>query len=158
MTKMEIDNLSFQIIIAAIEVHKNLGASLLESVYHECMKEELRLRKINFHTEKIVPIIYKWNQLEANLRCDLYVENLIVVELKSTVKMHKFFEKKILNYNNLLNAPKGILINFNCKNIFKEGQKTFVNEIYRNFRKAMFICCQSVTIFIHNSKLMCLCV
>lgn len=132
MTKKEIDNLSFQIIGAAIEVHKNLGAGLLESVYHECMKEELRLRKINFHTEKIVSIIYKGNQLEANLRCDLYVENLIVVELKSTLEMHKVCESQILTYMNLLYAPKGILINFNCKNIFKEGQKTFVNEIYRN--------------------------
>ena len=132
MTKKEIDNLSFQIIGAAIEVHKNLGAGLLESVYHECMKEELRLRKINFHTEKKVPIIYKGNQLEANLRCDLYIENQIVVELKSTLEMNKVFESQILTYMNLLNAPKGILINFNCKNIFKEGQKTFVNEIYRN--------------------------
>ena len=125
MTKKGIDDLSFQIIGAAIEVHKNLGAGLLESVYHECMKEELRLRKI-------VPIIYKGNQLEANLRCDLYVENLIVVELKSTVEMHKVFESQILTYMNLLNAPKGILINFNCKNKLKERQKTFVNEIYRN--------------------------
>ena len=132
MTKKEIDDLSFQIIGAAIEVHKNLGAGLLESVYHECMKEELRLRKINFHTEKTVPIIYKGNQLEASLRCDLYIENLIVVELKSTLEMNKVFESQILTYINLLNAPKGILINFNCKNIFKEGQKTFVNEIYRN--------------------------
>ena len=132
MTKKDIDNLSFQIIGAAIEVHKNLGAGLLESVYHECMKEELRLRKINFHTEKKVPIIYKGNQLEANLRCDLYIENQIVVELKSTLEMNKVFESQILTYMNLLNAPKGILINFNCKNIFKEGQKTFVNEIYRN--------------------------
>ena len=132
MTKKEIDDLSFQIIGAAIEVHKNLGAGLLESVYHECMKEELRLRKINFHTEKTVPIIYKGNQLEASLRCDLYIENLIVVELKSTLEMNKVFESQILTYMNLLNAPKGILINFNCKIIFKEGQKTFVNEIYRN--------------------------
>ena len=130
MTKKDIDNLSFQIIGAAIEVHKNLGAGLLESVYHECMKEELRLRKINFHTEKIVPIIYKGNQLEANLRCDLYIENLIVVELKSTVEVHKVFDSQILTYMNLLNAPKGILINFNVTNIFKEGQQTFVNKYY----------------------------
>jgi GxxExxY protein len=79
-----------------------------------------------------VPIIYKGNRLEASLRCDLYIENNIVVELKSTLEMHKVFESQILTYMNLLNAPKGILINFNCKNIFKEGQKTFVNEIYIN--------------------------
>ena len=123
MTKKDIDNLSFQIIGAAIEVHKNLGAGLLESVYHECMKEELRLRKINFHTEKIVPIIYKGTQLEASLRYDLYIENLIVVELKSILGMNKVFESQILTYMNLLNAPKGILINFNCKKYFKRRTK-----------------------------------
>ncbi|WP_363315803.1 GxxExxY protein [Flavobacterium sp.] len=77
-------------------------------------------------------LFIKGNRLEASLRCDLYIENNIVVELKSTLEMHKVFESQILTYMNLLNAPKGILINFNCKNIFKEGQKTFVNEIYRN--------------------------
>ena len=131
MTKKGIDDLSFQIIGAAIEVHKNLGAGLLESVYHECMKEELRLRKINFHTEKKVPIIYKGNQLEASLRCDLYIENCLVIELKSVSELNTAFEAQLLTYMKLLKAPKGILINFNCSNIFAEGQKTYVNEYFK---------------------------
>ena len=134
ITKKEIDGLTFQIIGAAIEVHKNVGRGLLESVYHECMKEELKLRKLNFITEKRVPLIYKGKELEANFRCDLLVENIIVVELKSVLEMNKIFEAQILTYMNLLQVPKGIIINFNCFNVFKEGQKTFVNEIYRNLK------------------------
>jgi GxxExxY protein len=134
ITKREIDDLSFQIIGAAIEVHKNVGRGLLESVYHECMKEELKLRKLNFITEKRVPLIYKGNELDVNFRCDLLVENKIVVELKSVLEMNKIFEAQILTYMNLLHVPKGVLVNFNCYNVFKDGQKTFVNDVYRNLK------------------------
>jgi GxxExxY protein len=62
------------------------------------------------------------------------VENSIVVELKSVIGIHPIFESQVLTYMNLLHVPKGILINFNSDNIFKNGQKTFVNEIYRNLK------------------------
>jgi GxxExxY protein len=132
--KEYIDKLSFDIIGAAIEVHKFIGKGLLESVYHECMKEELKFRKLNFETEKNIPIIYRDKKLTSNFRCDLLVENCIVVELKSVVGVHPVFESQVLTYMNLLKVPKGILINFNSNNIFKDGQKTFVNEIYRNLK------------------------
>ncbi len=132
--KKHIDKLSFDIIGAAIEVHKFIGKGLLESVYHECMKEELRFRKLNFETEKNIPIIYREKKLSSNFRCDLLVENCIVVELKSVVGAQPIFESQVMTYMNLLKVPKGILINFNSNNIFKDGQKTFVNEIYRNLK------------------------
>ena len=134
MNKENLDKLSFDIIGAAIEVHKFLGKGLLESVYHECMKEELRFRKLNFETEKNIPITYREKKLSSNFRCDLLVENCVVVELKSVVGAHPIFESQVMTYMNLLKVPKGILINFNSNNIFKEGQKTFVNEIYRNLK------------------------
>lgn len=134
ITRKEIDDLTFQIIGAAIEVHKNVGRGLLESVYHECMKEELKLRKLNFITEKKVPLTYKEKELNVNFRCDLFVENKIVVELKSVLEMNKVYEAQVLTYMNLLQVPKGILINFNCYNLFKDGQKTFVNDIYRKLK------------------------
>jgi len=93
------------------------------------------LRKINFISEMSIPLMYKNKELEANFRCDLFVENSIIVELKSVTEMHPFFEAQLLNYMKLLKAPKGILINFNCFNIFKEGQKTMVNEYYKNLPK-----------------------
>lgn len=135
MTQKYLDNLTYSIIGAAIEVHKIMGRGLLESVYHQCLKEELTLRNINFISEMKIPIIYKEKELESDFRCDLFVENAVIVELKSTLNSHPIFEAKLLNYMNLIKSPKGILINFNCNNIFKEGQKTFVNDYYKKMSK-----------------------
>lgn len=112
-----------------------MGRGLLESVYHQCLIEELNHRKINFLTEMKVPVIYKGKSLDINFRCDLFVENCLVVEIKSVIDIHKITEAQLLNYMNLLKAPKGILINFNCRNIFNEGQKTYVNEYFKKLSK-----------------------
>lgn len=117
---------------AAIEVHKALGADLLESVYHECIKHELSHRNISFQTELIVPINFKNIILDAELRCDLFIEKCLAVELKSVAELLPVNEAQLLTYMKLLKAPKGILINFNCVNLFKQGQKTFVDELFRN--------------------------
>ncbi|GGD27663.1 hypothetical protein GCM10011343_17290 [Flavobacterium orientale] len=61
----------------------------------------------------------------------MFVENCLVVEIKSIVDINKVIEAQLLNYMKLLKAPKGILINFNCSNIFNEGQKTYVNEYFK---------------------------
>lgn len=131
ITQKYLDELTYEIVGSAIEVHKIMGKGLLESVYHQCLKEELTYRKINFISEMKIPVIYKDKILEADFRCDLYIENSIVVELKSVFEMHPMFEAKLLNYMKLLKSPKGVLINFNCFNIFKEGQKTYVNEYFK---------------------------
>jgi GxxExxY protein len=132
MTKKEIDRLSYEIIGCAIEVHKFMGNGLLESVYHQCMIEELTHRKINFCTEFKIPVTYKNKLLNVDFRCDFFIENILVLELKHVNELIGVHEAQLLNYMNLLKAPKGILINFNCSNIFKEGQKTFVNEYFKN--------------------------
>jgi len=132
LTKKHLDDLTYEIIGAAIEVHKIMGRGLLENVYHECLKEELRHRKINFLTEMKIPVIYKGKTIGIDFRCDLFIEQCIVVELKSIQEIVPVHEAQILTYMNLLKCPKGILINFNCSNIFGEGQKTFVN---RHFSK-----------------------
>ncbi len=132
ITKKYLDKLTYEVMGAAIEVHKSVGAGLLESVYHQCLKYELGLRKISFLTEMIVPVHFKRLQLETELRCDLFVENCLAVELKAVSTLAPIHEAQLLTYMKLLNAPKGILINFNCVNLFKEGQKTFVNEFFRN--------------------------
>ena len=121
----------YQVNGAAIEVHKNIGTGLLENVYHQCLKKELELRKINFSSEPEIPLKYKGYELESKLRCDLFIENTLVVELKSVVEINPIFEAQLLTYMNLLKAPIGLLINFNVKNIYYEGQKTMVNEYYR---------------------------
>ncbi|HQZ83370.1 MAG TPA: GxxExxY protein [Pyrinomonadaceae bacterium] len=131
MTKKLLDKLTYEVIGAAIEVHKAIGPGLLESVYHECLKHELRLRAVRFATELIVPVRFKGINLETDLRCDLLIEGILVVELKSVAALTPIHEAQLLTYMKLLEAPKGLLVNFNCVNIFKEGQKTFVNEFFR---------------------------
>lgn len=112
-----------------------MGRGLLENVYHESLKEEFIHRKIIFLSEMKVPVVYKNKELKTSFRCDLFVENNIVVELKSVSDWHPMFEAKLLNYMKLLKYPKGIIINFNCYNLFKEVQKTFVNEHYKKLLK-----------------------
>jgi len=62
----------------------------------------------------------------------LYVDEVIVVELKAVDLFHPIHEAKLLTYMRLLDAPKGILINFNVVNLYRDGQKTFVNDLFRN--------------------------
>lgn len=133
MTKKVIDQLTYEIIGAAIEVHKALGPGLLESVYHKCLIHELTLRGIGFVSEQYIELEYKGINVGADLRCDLFVEDLIVVELKAVKEVEPIHEAVLLTYIKLLEAPKGILINFNVTNIFKEGQKTYVNEYFYDY-------------------------
>lgn len=131
MTKKELNDLTYLIIGAAIQVHKNLGPGLLESVYHKCLKHELNLRNLKHQSEFIVPIAYKGIDIAADLRCDFVIEDTVVVELKAVSEIVPIFEAQLLTYMKLLKKPKGILINFNCLNLFDDGQKTFVNEFFR---------------------------
>ncbi|MDP1747391.1 MAG: GxxExxY protein [Bacteroidota bacterium] len=130
ITQKHLDELTYEVVGAAIEVHKIMGRGLLESVYHQCLKEELLHRKIKFLTEMRIPVLYKNKELEIDFRCDLFVEQCLVVELKAVQEMTNVFEAQLLTYMKLLKSPKGILINFNCTNIFKQGQKTYVNEYF----------------------------
>lgn len=89
------------------------------------------MRKINYSSELQIPLTDKGFELESKLRCDLFIENSLVVELKSVVEINPIFDVQLLSYMSLLKAPMGLLINFGVKNIYYEGQKTMVNEYYR---------------------------
>src|SRR5690349_4635791 len=116
MTKKYLDNLTRAIIGAAIEVHKIIGPGQLESIYHACMMEELRLRGIKFVSEKPILINYKGKKLDSEMRCDLFVEDCITVELKAITALTPINTVQTLSYMHFLNSPKGVLINFNCSN------------------------------------------
>jgi GxxExxY protein len=132
ITKSYLTDLVYKVNGAAIEVHKQLGPGLLESVYHKCLKKELELRDIQFQSEVVVSVNYKGLKLDTELRCDLVVEGVLPVELKAVQNILPVHEAQLMTYMNLLNSPEGLLINFNVTNIFKEGQKTYVNELYRD--------------------------
>lgn len=130
VTKTYLKELTYEVIGSAIEVHKAMGPGLLESVYQECMAIELRLRGINYESEMNIPVLYKGERVATKLRFDLFIEGCLVTELKAAKEIIPIDEAQVMSYMNLLQAPKGLIINFNVVNIFKEGQKTFVNKYY----------------------------
>ena len=130
ITQSYLTDLTYKINGACIEVHKYLGPGLLESVYCEALKEEFALRNINFKSEFRIDVIFKEKVLNCDFRCDFLIEEIIVLEIKSVKRIEDIHKAQLLNYMGLLKAPKGILINFNVKNIFHEGQETFVNKYY----------------------------
>lgn len=131
MDRVTLKNLVYKVNGAAIEVHKSLGPGLLESVYHKCLKHELTIREVGFKSEMLVPVYYKDLLIETELYCDLFIEGYLVVELKAIEKVLPIHEAQLLTYMKLLDAPMGLMINFNCLNIYEAGQKTYVNELYR---------------------------
>ena len=131
-SKKFIDNLEYDVTGACIEVHKSVGPGLLESVYHRCLERELQLRSISFKSEDIIDVIYKDMIINTALRIDFLIESCLILELKTVDSFHPVHEAQILTYMKLSNAPKGLLINFNCTNIIQNGKKTFVNELYRD--------------------------
>ena len=131
MTQQEINKLSYDIIGFAIEVHKELGPGLLESVYEKCLAHLLLFNGHKVTRQQSVPIKFRGLDLDCELRFDLMVDDLIIVELKTVEELIPIHDAQLLTYLKLLKKPKGILINFNCSNIFKEGQRTFVTEYFR---------------------------
>lgn len=132
ITKKYLDDLTYKIIGAAIEVHKEMGSALTESSYHKCMAREFLIQNIQNESEKTVHLNYKGLNLSDPLRCDFLVENQIVVELKTVKTILEIHEAQLISYMELLKKPKGILINFHVTNIAYGGQKTYVNEYFRN--------------------------
>lgn len=130
LTKTYVDNLTYQVNGAIIEVHKHLGPGLLESVYHKCLKYEFDLRGIGYLSEINLPFHYKELDLTSDFRCDMLIENCIMLKLKAVQEIIPYFKSKIINHMLLGEIPKGILVNFNVTNIMKEGHYTFINKFY----------------------------
>ena len=107
------ESLTENIIGAAIEVHRHIGPGLLESVYEECMSEELRLRKVPFRCQIELPIIYKGRETGGKYRIDLVVADEVVVELKAVERLLSVHEAQRLTYLRLTGKHVGLLINFN---------------------------------------------
>ena len=116
------DKLSNLIIGAAIEVHKSLGAGLLESAYEACLAYEFMQRGIPFEQQKPLPVIYKGNRLECGYRLDFLVDNLVIVELKSISMFNPVHEAQVITYLKLSKLKLGMLLNFNVR-LMKEGIK-----------------------------------
>jgi GxxExxY protein len=129
ITKKYVTKLSYEIVGCAIRVHKELGPGLLEGVYEKCLIHELRLNGYDVKSQIIVPIKYRGLELDANLKLDLLVNDLVVVELKAVEAINPAFEAQLMSYMKLLEKPQGLLINFFTTNITK-STKPIVNEFF----------------------------
>jgi GxxExxY protein len=122
---IENDALTEQIIGAAIQVHRELGPGLLESVYETCLCHELSLMGLNIERQKAVPISYRGIRLEAGYRLDLIVENQVIVEIKSVSELLPVHEAQLLSYLKQIGGGRGLLINFNVK-LLKYGLRRLI--------------------------------
>ncbi len=111
--------LTESIIGAAIEVHRQLGPGLLESVYEECMCQEFRLRDIPFLRQVELPVIYKGLETCGKYRIDLIVANEVVVELKAVERLLNVHEAQLLTYLKLTGKRVGLMINFNVSILYR---------------------------------------
>ena len=121
----ERDPLTREVIGAAIEVHRELGPGLLESIYQLCMEHELRLRGVDHKAQQPLPVVYKGLHLDVNLRMDLFFPGQLVVELKTVEKLLPIHEAQLLTYLRLTKVRVGLLINF-CVPVLKDGIKRIV--------------------------------
>jgi len=131
VTKKLVTQLAYDIIGCAINVHKELGPGLLESVYEKCLYFELTQNGFEVEKQVIVPVRYKGLMFNTDLRIDLLINELVIVELKVMERIPPIYEAKLLTYMNLLEIPQGLLINFFSQNIAR-SYKPFVNEYFRS--------------------------
>lgn len=124
--KQKANELSREVIGAAIEVHRILGPGLLESAYEECLCFELGLRGISYKRQIPLPLEYKGFRLNCGYRIDLLVEDLLVLELKASAGIDPVHEAQILTYLKLKGAWLGLIINFNV-GLLKDGIRRVVN-------------------------------
>ena len=107
----------------AIEVHRQLGPGLLESTYEQCLAYELNQTGILFKIQQPLPVAYKEIKLECGYRVDLFVDDRLIIELKSVEQLLKIHEAQLLTYMKLANVRIGLLSNFNVQMLKKGDQK-----------------------------------
>jgi GxxExxY protein len=121
----ERDPLTQTVIGAAIEVHREMGPGLLESVYQKCMQIELRLQQLPCQPQARVPLTYKGEALDDEFVMDLWFPGKLVVELKAVDKLAPVHEAQLLTYLRLSKTHVGLLLNFNVP-VLKDGIKRLV--------------------------------
>lgn len=121
--------ISGAVLDASIEVHKNLGPGLLESVYELCLLKELKKRNINAVRQLELPIIYKGEVIDKNFCIDILAENEVIIELKTVEKIMPIHKAQIMTYLKLSDKKLGLLINFNVP-LLKDGFERVLNGIF----------------------------
>jgi GxxExxY protein len=125
---MNENELSKIIIGACIEVHKELGPGLLESVYEHCLAHELRGKGLDVKKQHALPVIYKGEQMDMGFRLDIWVNQLVIVEVKAVDFLNDIHLAQVLTYLKLTDCKLGLLINFNEVKV-TNGIKRVVNQL-----------------------------
>ena len=123
-----INQVTGQIVDAAMKVHSALGPGLLESAYQGCLLYELRKRGLKVLPEVVQPVLYDGVRIDVGYRIDLLVEDCVIVELKSVDKLAPIQEAQILTYLKLRGTNVGLLLNFNVLHM-RDGVKRMVNGL-----------------------------
>ena len=119
------ESIAKKIVDAAFTVHKNLGPGLLEKVYEVCFRHELSKRGLKHQRQFDIPIVYDGIVFKEGLRADVFVEELVICELKAVDEMNPVWEAQILSHLKLTNKRLGFLINFSVS-LIKEGIKRII--------------------------------
>ena len=122
---MTANELSHEIIKAALKVHSALGPGLLEKAYRVCLTHELRKAGFNVGVEVELPVVYDGVDLEVGFRIDMLVNDLVIVELKAVEEISRVHMAQTLSYMKLSNKSLGLIINFNVSHL-KDGIKRVV--------------------------------
>ena len=125
---IEENEISRKIIGCAIEVHRELGPGLLESVYEECLCHELSLAGLNFVRQERVPIRYKGILLGTPLRLDLWVDSKVIIDVKAKQETTDIDKQQLLTYLRLCDVRLGLIINFNHMRMI-DGIARIVNNL-----------------------------
>jgi GxxExxY protein len=123
--------LTGSIIAAAIEVHRDKGPGLIESIYEWCFQRELEIRGLQFSNQKWVQICYKGFTREEPLRFDLLVQGCVLVEIKAVDALEPIHKAQLLSYMKLLDVPIGLLINFHETKLTNGIKRLILSEANR---------------------------
>lgn len=129
--RRDIEDVAAIVVDAALQLHRDLGPGLLESVYEAVLAKILEQRGLLIERQKPVPIRYQGIELDEGFRLDLLVDDQLIVELKSVENLHPAHPKQLLTYLRLMNLPLGLLINFGAP-LLKDGLQRVANK-HTNF-------------------------
>jgi GxxExxY protein len=131
---LNIEALATVAVDCGYHLHRELGPGLLESVYELLMFEALKERGLSVERQVVVPILFKGIAIDNAFRADLLIENILLIELKSTERHSPVHAKQLLTYLRLMNLPLGLLMNFGAAT-FKEGIHRLANQYFRPLDK-----------------------
>jgi GxxExxY protein len=124
---MLIDEVTREVINAAMTVHTAVGAGLLEKAYDSCFYSELATTGLRFEHQVKLPVLHRGTRIEAGFRADYVVENCVLVELKAVEFLHPVHTAQVLSYLKLTGLSVGLLINFNVPHL-RDGIRRLVNN------------------------------